>query len=133
MPDYGVIRVSVNPSMVAMQVVDPNNPSNVDEYDYRRGKAAVDAPIPVDLTGSEPGALEQNTIPRADLNPTVIARSIQEAPGQSGIEQATASGATISYPLVAVEGTPPRIQVEVTGPRGHANPRYSLQGEKLEQ
>ncbi|MEZ0366503.1 hypothetical protein ACAG26_22765 [Mycobacterium sp. pUA109] len=132
-PHYGVIQVSINPSSITMQVVDPNQPSNVDEYAYRRGTATVDNPVPVDLTGSEPGALEQNTFQRTDLDPEVIAKVIQSAPEQSGIDQAAASGVTITYPLVARQDDQPYIQVDVKGPRGHANPRYSLQGAKLDQ
>ncbi|OHV00343.1 hypothetical protein [Mycobacterium talmoniae] len=132
-PHYGVIQVSINPSSLIMQVVDPNQPANVDEYVYRRGTATVDNPAPVDLTGSDPGALEQNTFQRTDLDPQVIAKVIGSAPEQSGIDQAAATAVIITYPLVARPDDQPYIQVDVKGPRGHANPRYNLQGDKLDQ
>jgi hypothetical protein len=128
---YGVIMVMISPQRVAMRVVDPKKPANVDEYDYRRDSGSVGDPTPVDISGSEPGALEENTFQRADLQPAVIAQAVTDAPKASGIDEATAQSVTITYPLVANQGDQPYIQVDVKGPRGTGFPRYSLQGNPL--
>lgn len=130
-PQYGVIMVTISPQRIAMRVVDPKKPANVDEYDYQRDSGKVDAPVPVDISGSEPGALAENTFQRADLKPEVIAKAVADAPKASGIDEATAQGVTITYPLLANQGDQPYIQVDVQGPRGTGFPRYSLQGNAL--
>lgn len=107
-----ILSANLYGEYVIVQVQDPTNPANVDQYMWRNG--AVGAPEPVTLTGD--GDLESNLFSDTEVNWAVIPGLVAQALAQIPIE-----GATVTH--INVERNLPfsadiQIRVFVDGTRG---------------
>ncbi|WP_327070483.1 hypothetical protein [Kitasatospora sp. NBC_01302] len=116
-----VLELDVYADYVQVDAVDPAKPTEVNRFTYRDGQ--VQDPRPVDISDSDPGALEQNIFDSTSVKPEVLAKLLADSPAAANIEGAKASSAAVKRMLpfssdiqiiVDVQGTRATKQVKAT-------------------
>ncbi|MDH6574540.1 hypothetical protein [Kitasatospora sp. MAP5-34] len=119
-----VLEIDLTNVSMDIQAVDPAKPAEVNDFTFRDG--SVQTPRPVDISGSDPGALEQNIFDSTTIKPDVLAKLIVDAAPASKIE-----GAQVKT-LVIKRNTPfstdMQILVNVDGTRATKQVRAKLDG-----
>jgi hypothetical protein len=122
--DY--IRVTITDISVMVQAIDPHKRENVDQYTYKDGNVEV---APVDVSSSEPGAVEMSKFASNTVDPAVLAQVINSAVKDSGVE----NGHVISVvdEKFFADQPQPKIQVTVESPRATKSLEYDTTGKLL--
>ncbi|MGW5050409.1 hypothetical protein [Actinokineospora sp. NPDC004072] len=127
-PITGALEIVLSESHLAVQAIDPAKPEEVNQFTFSNG--ATGQPAPVDVSGSDPGALEANRFSTADLDPAAVAKVIAEAPAASKVADAAVTTVIIKRLLPATDDI--RIIVNVQGPRGTKQIRADVTGKVVE-
>lgn len=125
--DFGVLDVIFNEYGVQAQVRDPKQPDHVDEYIYANGD--MQDPQPVDVSGSDDGAVDLATFKLSDIDPAVVAKVSAAAAKDGKVDDAKAPKQVhVTKGIVLSDDSTPQIIVDVQGPRGDATVTYDLSG-----
>lgn len=124
--DY--IRVTLTDVNVMVQAINPNKRENVDQYTYN-GSGDVEV-APVDVSSSEPGAVEESKFASNTVDPAAVAAVVNNAIKDSGVEDAHMSG--ITYEKFYANQPAPKMTVTVSGPRATKVLQYDTAGHLLE-
>jgi hypothetical protein len=127
--DY--LSVLVNELFVRVRAIEPNKRENVDQYDYQNGSVQV---APVDVSRSDPGAVEASLFKGDAAKPAVLAQAMASAPKDSGVENATIEWVMVDRTSFVMPGQPsaqPQIHIEAKGPRGDKIVHYDIAGQLL--
>lgn len=127
--DY--MSVLVNELFVRVRATEPNKRENVDQYDYQNGSVQV---APVDVSRSDPGAVEASLFKGDAVKPAVLAQAMASAPKDSGVENATIEWVMVDRTSFLMPGQPsaqPQIHIEAKGPRGDKIVHYDITGQLL--
>jgi hypothetical protein len=121
--DY--IKVLVTVHMVSVQAINPQKRQNVDQYD-NRGTGGV-VVTPVDVSSSDPGAVEESAFKSDTVKPDVLVKVMASAVKDSGLDD-------VKVDVVTVERTfandpAPVIKVGVKGPRASKAVTYDMNGQ----
>jgi hypothetical protein len=127
--DY--VEVLINELFVRVRAIDPHKRENVDQYTYQGGSVEV---APVDVSRSDPGAVEASAFKGDTVKPAVLARAMASAPKDSAVENATIEWVMFDRTSFAMPGEPrsqPQIHIEAKGPRAEKIVHYDLTGQLL--
>jgi hypothetical protein len=121
--DY--IKVLITVHMVSVQAINPQKRQNVDQYD-NRGTGGV-VVTPVDVSSSDPGAVEESAFKSDTVKPDVLVKVMASAVKDSGLDD-------VKVDVVTVERTfandpAPVIKVGVKGPRASKAVTYDMNGQ----
>ncbi|MFF7637522.1 hypothetical protein ACFZB9_30920 [Kitasatospora sp. NPDC008050] len=119
-----VLEIDLTDDSMAIQAVDPAKPTEVNEFTYRDG--SVQDPQPVDISGSDPGALEQNLFDDSSIKPAVVAKLIVDAVPASKIDGAKVVSTIIKRNLPFSADI--QIVVNVSGTRATKQVRATADG-----
>lgn len=120
--DY--VRVTVTGYSVAVSAINPQKRENVDEYRYDGANVVTS---PVDVSGNEPGVVEESSFKSDIVDPAVLATILGSAVKDSGVEDGKV--ATLTFEKFFANEPAPKIQVYVDGSRAHQVLRYTTTGE----
>ena len=120
--DY--VDVSLSGYSLLVKAINPQKRQNVDEYTYDGTGVKV---APVDVSSSEPGAVEESAFKSDTLKPDVLAKVMGSAVNDSGLDGVHV--ASVSVEKFFANDSAPVIQVSVEGPRGHKAVRYEMNGQ----
>jgi hypothetical protein len=123
--DY--IRVTLTDISVLVQAIDPHKRENVDQYTYKGGGVEV---APVDVSSSEPGAVEMSKFTSDTVDPAVLAQVINSAIKDSGVENGHI--VALVYEKFFADQPEPKIQVTVESPRATKSVEYDVTGHFLQ-
>jgi hypothetical protein len=127
--DY--LSVLVNELFVRVRAIEPNKRENVDQYDYQNSNVQV---APVDVSRSDPGAVEASLFKSDAVKPAVLAQAMAAAPKDSGVDGATIQWVMVDRTSFVMPGQPsaqPQIHIEAKGPRGDKIVHYDITGQLL--
>jgi hypothetical protein len=127
--DY--LSVLVNELFVRVRAIEPNKRENVDQYDYQNSNVQV---APVDVSRSDPGAVEASLFKSDVVKPAVLAQAMAAAPKDSGVDGATIQWVMVDRTSFVMPGQPsaqPQIHIEAKGPRGDKIVHYDITGQLL--
>jgi hypothetical protein len=127
--DY--LSVLVNELFVRVRAIDPHKRENVDQYTYQGGSVEV---APVDVSRSDPGAVEASLFKGDTVKAAVLAQEMASAPKDSMVENATIEWVMVDRTSFVMPGQPsaqPQIHVEAKGPRGDKIVHYDITGQLL--
>jgi hypothetical protein len=127
--DY--LEVLINELFVRVRAIDPHQRENVDQYTYQNGSVEV---APVDVSRSDPGAVEASAFKGDTVKPAVLAQAMASAPKDSAVENAKIEWVMFDRTSFAMPGEPraqPQINIEAKGPRGDKIVHYDLAGRFL--
>jgi hypothetical protein len=123
--DY--IRVTLTDMSVMVQAINPTKRENVDNYTYTNGDIQV---APVDVSSSDPGAVEESKFGSDTVDPAALAAVVTNAIKDSGVEDAHISA--ITYDKFYANQPAPKIEATVSGPRATKVLEYDTAGHLLE-
>ena len=127
--DY--LSVLINELFVRVRAIDPHKRENVDQYTYQNGSVEV---APVDVSRSDPGAVEASLFKGDAVKPAVLAQAMAAAPKDSAVENATIEWVMVDRTSFVMPGQPsaqPQIHIEAKGPRGDKIVHYDITGQLL--
>jgi hypothetical protein len=117
--DY--LKVLLTGYNVTVQAINPQKRQNVDEYAYDGTSVKV---TPVDVSHSEPGAVEESVFKSDTVKPEILANVIASAVKDSGIEDVTPD--VLSVQKNFANDPVPTLDVYVKGPRASKSVNYDL-------
>lgn len=123
--DY--IQVNILDTSVLVEAIDPLKRQNVDQYTYASG-GGIDV-TPVDVSSSDPGAVEESKFKSDTVDTAVLAQVINSAVKDSGVE----NGRIISvlYHKFFADQPAPTVSATVQGPRATKIVEYDTTGQLL--
>jgi hypothetical protein len=127
--DY--LSVLINELFVRVRAIDPHKRENVDQYTYQGGSVEV---APVDVSRSDPGAVEASWFKGDTVKPAVLAQAMASAPKDSGVDNAIIQWVMVDRTSFVMPGQPaaqPQIHIEAKGPRGDKIAHYDIAGQLL--
>ncbi len=127
--DY--VEALINELFVRVRAIDPHQRENVDQYTYQGGSVEV---APVDVSRSDPGAVEASAFKGDAVKPAVLAQAMASAPKDSAVENATIQWVMVDRTSYAMPGEPrsqAQIHIDARGPRADKIVHYDLTGQFL--
>jgi hypothetical protein len=123
--DY--IKVNILDTSVLVEAIDPHKRENVDQYTYAGG-AGVEV-TPVDVSSSDPGAVEESKFKSDTADPAVLVQVINSAVKDSGVEDGHL--VSVLYNKFFADQPEPKISATVQGPRATKIVEYDATGHLL--
>jgi beta-mannanase len=123
--DY--LEVNINKYSLDVKAIDPHKRENVDQYSYQGGGGVQVKPV--DVSHSDPGAVEANAFKGDIVKPAVVAQAMASAPNDSAVENGTMD--LVFVKRVSFSNNEPQIMIYVKGPRASKTVHYDLTGKLL--
>lgn len=130
--DALITDMSVLENSTTVSAIDSAAKDELNSWRVLNGK--MEESVPVDY-GDDVEALQENAFPLKDVDPSVIAKLIDEAPGMSGFDDLTVTAVSLSYPLVAFgeEDWKPQYKVSLDGERHDETLTFELDGSLVKE
>lgn len=123
--DY--IKVNILPISILVEAIDPKKRENVDEYTFAGGKDIAVAPV--DVSSSDPGAVEESKFKSDSVDTAVLAQVINTALKDSGVENGHLIN--VLYYKFFANQPEPKISATIQGPRATKIVEYDTTGHLL--
>ncbi len=127
--DVQVLDITVGAQHVIVSATDPAAPDELNEWTYR--STGVEDSVPINY-GGDTEALAQNIFSLSEVDPTIMADLVANAPATGGIADGTADTIVIKRLLLPFGDDRVIAQVSVEGERSDATIRALMSGEILE-
>jgi hypothetical protein len=119
--DY--VSIDFNVSSAIAKAIDPQKRQNVDAYTYDGTGVTV---APVDVSHSDPGAVQESAFKSNTLKPDVLVKAMASAPNDSGVDGVQVQGLDVKKFLA--DDPAPQLLVNVKGPRASKLVEYDMNG-----
>lgn len=130
-PSFRVVEAVVEVDEMRLQIVDPNNPQNVDQYSSRAGFLTGPEPVKLNALVSDPA---KSSVPVEEIDFEAVPKIVSSALEQTALDGGVVKRLTFQRGF-ALQGSDagslgaPRWHVEVTGTRENATATANGKGE----